>query len=192
MQVSSTMGRQATSRPRLRPTAAGWHAVMVRALAWLLLICLGQTVAADGPGGRPCTLSLAATSAPKSARPGQKLKLRVKWTNAGGAGFADGVLQLQLPPHTTFKGALAASKSRVKGQKPAYDSSTRTVTWSRFDIPAKSTVTLKVAVKVRKCYDALLPELTFVASAYVMDPNAGEPTPLCTQEDPLIVVSESI
>lgn len=193
---------QATSmgHPHHRATGAAVSGRWARALGglskmwilWLVLLLLGQLTwsvdAGDGPGGRPCTLSLAATANRKTARPGRTLKLTVKWSNQGSAGFVGGVFQLQLPPHTEFKGASARfQKGWGASQKPAYDPNTNTVTWARLAVPVKAALTFTVRTKVAKCYPG--PQLLFKATAYVLDPNAGaDPAPLCTQEDVIVVV----
>lgn len=158
----------------------------MRALAWLLILDLGLVLAADGPGGRPCTLSVDATSSKaRGVKPGQTFSLKIKWTNHGAAGFAEGVLQLQLPPHASFKRA-SGPLGGGRGAKPVYDASTRTVTWARLSTRAKSRSGFTVRVKAAKCYGD--PQLVFKATAFVLDPNAAEPTPLCTQEDFVVVV----
>lgn len=101
------MGRRTSAAPASKAWAA------MTALVWLLLLLLwlGSEMAADGPGGRPYTLSLAAKSKARGVKPGQKLTLKIKWTNYGSADFANGVLQLQLPPHTAFKKATGPART---------------------------------------------------------------------------------
>ncbi len=158
-------------------------------LLWVVVLLLGQLAgyvsAWGGPGGGECTLSLGAAVKPKTAKPGQTLKLVMRLVNGGKAGFADGVLQLQLSPRTSFKSA-SAPRRWAKGQKPTYDAATNTVTWAHLNIPTKSAQRFSVKFKV-KCYPG--PELRFAAAAYVLDPTADEPVPMCLQEKAIVVVS---
>ena len=160
-------------------------------LLWLVVLLLGQAIASvaaqDGPGGRPCTLSLAAAAKPRSTKPGRALTLTVTWMNQARAGLADGVLQMQLPPRVAFvKGAASANAGRGGLRKPAYDPDRNTVTWARLAVRANARLKFKVRAKVPKCYPG--PQLAFKTTAYVLDPNAGESTPLCVEENTVIVV----
>ena len=132
-----------------------------------------------------CTLSLDARAAPsRSVRPGQKLKLSIRWINRGVVPFTNGIATLQLPLHT----ALAKPSMVQRGRKvPRYDPATRVVTWSGLSIGARSRVTLAAKVKVEACYPG--PQLAFQTTAYLGDP-ADSTVMNCLQQDTTVVVRE--
>lgn len=177
------MGMRARRGPW--PTAAA-----VLALFYLLLLAGQAAVAAagDGPGGRACSLSLVAGSKKPSVKPGRLLKVKVRWANSAGAGFSQGVLQLQLPLHVTYRKASPTVKAGWGGAvtSPVYDPDARTVTWSGLALGAKAHRIFTVRTRVDKCYAG--PQLAFKATAYVLDPNANDPVPLCVQEATATVV----
>jgi hypothetical protein len=202
-QASPPMGRPhraaaAAAAGRQTTPSAGSRALWLhmKLLLAVLLLLLGQVAGlvraqgdGEGPGGRPCTLALAAKASTTSVKPGKTLKLTIRLTNRASTGFADGVFQLQLPPRASFKGGSAKLKAGFGGpRKPTYDPDTRTVTWSRLAIPARAKITFVVRSKIAKCYPLDTQQLPFTATAFVLDPNANEPTPLCVQENTIVVV----
>ena len=184
--------------PAAAQAGVGGRAIKARAswttrLLWLVFLLVGHAAglvaAGDGPGGRPCALSLDAAAQAKSVQPGRTLTLTVKWSNHALAGFADGVLQLQLSPHVAFTAGSVSGRARWRGpKKPAFDPNTNTVTWARLAVPAKARLVFKVRTKVAKCYPGA--PLIFKAAAFVLDPSANDPVPLCVQEDVVAVVRE--
>ena len=162
------------------------------AMAFLrLLLVLGTWVALTAAGpfttagdDRSCTstaLRSQASRASQQVYPGQGVRLKVTWTNSDRTRtVANGVLQLQLPLHTTYKAAFATvnkhSLARRGDKRPAYDPETRLLTWRGITLRPGGAVLVAVRVKLEPCYSG--PSLDFVATAFV-DTN-GVPT--CEQQ----------
>ena len=84
--------------------------------------------------------------------------------------MTNGVLQLQLPLHTTYKSSSAKTKkwhspARLGTRRPTYDPATRRLTWHDITLNPGGTVHFVVHVKLDPCYAG--PRLDFNTSAFV-------------------------
>ena len=142
---------------------------------WMALAAAGAfNTAGDGPVCASTKLHTQLKRRNQERRhPGQGVRLKGTWTNWDRdrtRTVTNGVLQLQLPPHTTYKSSSAKTKkwhspARLGTKRPTYDPATRRLTWHDITLNPGGTVHFVVHVKLDPCYAG--PRLDFNTSAFV-------------------------